>query len=455
MGKTKGRTAGGSHALLGKIAAVFTAVMLLVTMTAGSAFAANSARVTALADGITTAVGNVSTLTDLLENAKTGPNAQAFVIFDNPYCVKLPEVKDLSVRVYKAGTDIDVSIPVTKLEQGGDTLSIWTGQVPQRVSDHIMKEMAGLQAKVDLGKYNEHPEKLVTDIDDIMNNFSVELVGLPADHFTYQGGAFVITNEIFKQAVQILKDAYIEQNGSFTSFSDIIQSTLKEMGVTVDDLTQDMSAEDAAKFKGTIENIDSLIDYMSSDAFTGVMVAGAQVGCSDPYYAKYQVQQRYYKYVNGKLKYVGSKYAGKYDKDFGGYCFLGKVGDRIKASDYIDETYKGKTYSYLGSYDSDVVYDGSNWSNYKLTSFKVGSNTSGLVLRYVTGTPGTSAANGTSSNGGNGTAVSTGQNSAENSGSYAGSAPNTGDDSPLGLYVGILVAALVVTGGIAAYRKKK
>ena len=75
-----------------------------------------------------------------------------------------------------------------------------------------------------------------------MNNFSVELVGLPADHFTYQGGAFVITNEIFKQAVQILKDAYIEQNGSFTSFSDIIQSTLKEMGVTVDDLTQDMAA---------------------------------------------------------------------------------------------------------------------------------------------------------------------------------------------------------------------
>lgn len=396
-----------------------------------------------------------SAFAGVLDEVKKGENAMAVVMVENPDCEKLPEIGDLTVRISSAEAGIDIKVPVQKLSEEDEFLCMWLGVPEERISDEIMKKLAEIQGKIDLQEVSETLE----DVDQLLSKFQVEVQGLPEGHYVSQGGALVITNEIYKQAIDVIRQALKEEGLEFDSFSELIKQVLSELGLTLDDLfdTSDMTEEDWADLaeegitkedfellKDLIVNIDQVIDYLCSDEFTGVLIAGANLTCSCPEVEDYQIQHRYYERTGGKLKLVGTVHEGVYDEQFEDYWLTGKSGDVIKASDYMKPVYKGKTYEFMGSYDDFALIDG--WKGYEMDSFVLGKDlTTGLVLRYVIDKGDSPAAgngngNGGNRNGGNGQAAPAGE-----------TAPKTGDDTPLGMYVLLLVTA---AGAILGLRKQ-
>lgn len=400
----------------------------------------------------------------ILDEMKTGNNAMAVVMVENPDCEKLPEIGDLTVRISSAEAGIDISVPVQKMSGTDDYLCMWLGVPEERISDEMMKKLAEIQGKIDLQEIGDTLE----DVEKLLNRFQVEVQGLPEGHYVSQGGALVITNEIYKQSIDIVRQALKEEGMEFNSFSELIEKMLADAGMTLDDLfdTSDMTEEDWAdladmgitketmdQLKELVVNIDQVIDYLCSDEFTGVLIAGAYLTCDCPELSEFEIVHRYYEKVNGKMKLVGTVYEGEYDEVWGDYYIPAKSGDLVKASDYVNPVYKGKTYEYLGSYDSDVLLledwgESFKWSDYKMDSFVVdaddGMGTYGLVLRYVID-KGTTGGNGNGGNGGNG--------SGQTDPASGETAPKTGDDAPIGMYIALLITAIGAVGAAAAYRK--
>ncbi len=404
---------------------------------------------------------------ELLDEMKKSPNAMALVFIDNEECLELPNLKDLQVRVSAEGTGIDLRIPVEKVEVEGEFLGMWLGVPKEKISDAIMKELGEIQGKIDLGAYEENPDDLLTEIDKLLSHFQVEVLGLPEGHYITQGTAVVITSEIYKQVIDMAIESAKELFGEdVTSFSQIIEKLLAENGLTLDDIfntadfteedwadlaTLGITKEDIEAMKSLIQNIDPIVDYLTSEEFSGLLFAGAELSCSCPFSSDFQIIHRYYKKVDGKLKMVGTVFEGEYDPEWDDYYITGTSGDVIKASDYIQPVYKGKTYEYMGSYDSITRYKGFDWDDYKMDSFVLDdedSFTDGLILRYVIDVGGNGAEN---SGGENGSAGHGGDGTGNGSGQTA---PKTGDESPLGMYVLLMAAAAGALGCAAAYRRK-
>ena len=152
----------------------------------------------------------------------------------------------------------------------------------------------------------------------------------------------------------------------------------------------------------------------------------------------YSVEHRYYERVNGKLKLIGTVEEGE---EADAYFLKGISGTIISAKDFKQPVYQGRTYKYLGSYDDAALYDDYKWQNYKLDSFELGDEDYfGLVLRYVYDKDGSAAAGGAAGASGEGDEQS---------------APPTGDEAPLGIYVLVLAAACCATAVTATMRRKK
>lgn len=377
---------------------------------------------------------STSAYADIVDDLKKEPNAMALVTIDNEDCVEIPNLKDLSVRITAPGTKIDITIPVEKVEAEGDTLGFWLGYPKDRISDAIMNELAEVQGKIDLGMYEKDPEKFMTDVDNILSKFNVEIIGLPENHYSVVSSSMILTNDIFRQVAEMFKDLIKEEVGDFDSFADLIDVLLKEKGVTLDELLEGLEPEEAAAVKDLLENMDPLLNYITSSEYSGLLIAGAQLACECPTIDYFQIIHKYYERTGGKLKLLATVYDGTYDEFYEAKYLQGYSGDVIKAKSFINCKYEGKLFQYLGSYDSYALYDGYQWSKYKLDSFILGDwQTDGLVLRYVIDVNKKEPVS----------AAATSQ------------APDTGDRASLGMYVLMLFVALGATGAIAGHRKKK
>ena len=306
-----------------------------------------------------------------------------------------------------------------------------------------MKELAEVQGKIDLGTYEKDPEKFLTDIDDILSKFNVEIIGLPENHYSVVSSSMILTNDIFQQIVDMFKELIKEEAGDFDSFADLIDQLLTESGLTMEQFLAELDPEDAAAVKDLLENLDPLLDYITSADFSGLLIAGAELACECPSIDYFQIIHRYYERTDGgKLKLLATVYEGTYDDYFDGKCLQGYSGDIIKAKNFVNCKYDGQLFEFMGSYDSYVLFDDYKWSDYELDSFTLGDwETDGLVLRYVIDSDKTAAAPGG--------IAGTGDSD------KGDPLPDTGDRSSLGMYIVLLFTALGASGAIAGYHRKK
>ncbi len=407
-----------------------------------------------LALAMVLSVTTASAFAGVMDQIKDSNNAMAVVMVENPDCEKLPEVGDLTVRISSAEAGVDIRVPVQKVSESEEFLCMWLGMPEEKLSDEMMKKLAEIQGKIDLQEIGDTLE----DVDKLLTHFQIEVLGLPEGHYVTEGGALVITSEIYRQAIDIIRQALKEEGVEFDSFSELIEKLLAEADLTLDDIfdMSDMTDEDWAELaemgvtkediemmKDLIVNIDQVIDYFCSDEFTGILIAGAYLTCDCPEIMEYQIQHRYYERTDGKLKLVGVVNEGEYDADLEEYYLTAVGGTVIKAADFKNTSYKGKTYSYMGSYDNFALYD--KWKGNELKSFTLGEDfTSGLVLRYVYDKGG-SASEGTGGNGGQPDPAA-GDN---------GAAPKTGDEAPISMYILLLATAAAAAGCTRAYRKAR
>lgn len=303
------------------------------------------------------------------------PNAICFAMF-NPYCRYMNELKDVSVKITKAGTDVNIVIPIKPMkiddtmigeffgdEEAPDSaeLTFWVSDETAQLSEAVMEQLKEIQGKVDLGTYGS--EKTIRAIEKALGNFKLELIGDGTEHYTVEddGGAIILTNDIFQQIVSIIKEAYgYETDKEFESFASLIKEIMADSEIDINKL----SAEEKAAIEDLINNIDPIVEYLQSNDFRGVFVGGVYADC-DCFDIEYTVQNRYYKNVNGKLELVGTEYVMNGNEKL----FVAYNGDMLDFNQYINTSYKGQTYKYVGCYDSWCV--GSDYNEYigKFTKF--------------------------------------------------------------------------------------
>lgn len=392
----------------------------------------------------------------ILDELQKSPNAMVLVTADNEDCKELANFGDLKVHIRSEGSNLDVTVPVQKVEDEGEFYGMWVGVPEKKIEDEVMKELAEIQGKFDLGELEG--EDALDDIEAALTRFKVDVEGLPEGHYTSEGGAVVITSEMIKQALDILREMLEEEYGEFDTFGGLIERILAEEDLTLDDLfdTTGITPEemeemgitqaDIDAMKDLILNIDTVLEYMSSEEFTGVLIGIVGLTCDCPYMESFWITHRYYERVNGRLKLVGTADEGEYDEFWEDYSLTGQSGDIIRASDYLKPEYKGVTYTFEGSYDDFVLLDSDySWKEAKMDSFVLGDEeVSGLVLRYVIDRGG--AAGGGSGNSGD---------HASKAGASGDKSPATGDEQMPGMYILLFLTAVMAAGAAAAAKRRE
>lgn len=398
------------------------------------------------------------------------PNAMIAVYLSNTDCEKIKETPDrLQVQISSDQDNFSVTVPVEKVTEEGEFYGLWLNLPETRLDKELMRQMSEIQDRIELGDYTENPEDFFTDIMEISGCFNVHVTGLPEGHFTEEGACFVLTSKLVRTIMEMVKDIFSEMIAAVDSYAEMLELILEAMGTDLEEVLKEldslsdedlqdmeMTREDIEMIKSWLLNIDEVIAYLSGDEFTGILSADIMLDCNCPYIESYQISHRYYEKRGGKLKLAGTIYEGEYDEYLEEYFLTGKSGDIIRASDFINTSYKGKDYRFIGSYDDMVLYDDFKWSEYETDSFVLGGDdenyVSGLVLRYVIDTDADKPVSGnTAAPGGNkpgsGSAQSSPAEGAEN-------APATGDNSPLAAYMFLAAGAGCVLSVLLLYQKK-
>ncbi|WP_338546986.1 hypothetical protein V1225_14200 [Emergencia sp. JLR.KK010] len=388
---------------------------------------------------------------DFMDDVKQSPNAVVMVSVDNEDCLELENLKDLKVRLTCPGAGLDMTVPVEEVQMDGETMGLWLGFPSEKISDAIMNKLAEMQGELDLGELEEDPKldmtsmedagDVIEDIENLLTEVEITVEGLPEGHYVVDGSAAILTHEVCKAAIDMIMEAAREEFGEVNSFSELFDKLMKQLGLDLDEVldtsawTQEdweileemgITEADIENIKTLIANLDPLIEYITSEEFSGILIANAYLVCECPQICDYTVEHRYYERVDGKLKLVGTVNEGEKANN---YYLMGTEGDIIYAEDFKQPVYQGKTYEYLGSYSDYALYDDYNWKYYRMKSLTLGDyeSGSGLVLRYVYDKDGSAAAGSTAGTSGKGDGQS---------------APATGDEQPLGIYVLVLAAAL-------------
>ncbi len=407
------------------------------------------------------------------------PDAVALVEVDNPECRLINEIGDLNVKiVFKEDGREIVTIPVERVEEtDDDTLALWLGYGFNQVADDIKQKMEGFQANFHLQSWDElkkilessdtsELERYLTDmeksLEDIFANYTVELTGLPEaeDHeFKTETGAMLMTSELANELLAIVRDIVsdaleltdAEKAGivDFSSMIKTVENKMRQQGYLEEgeDMLSALEAlmekkftdEERAQINKEIADIDAVLNYVRDEKYSGTVIAGVYVTCGCPVSMEYEIIHQYFKEVNGKMKLAGTEQYGPEDGYYSGF-----TGDMIKAADYIKCEYKGETYEYIGSYDSEAeLYDQKDvdefysdedwWSESRMDEFVLDDDDDspfGLVLRYELKD---SAGSGMLADNGN---------------------PQTGDNSFIELYaVLLLISAVGVIAVIVSNRR--
>ena len=71
-------------------------------------------------------------------------------------------------------------------------------------------------------------KKFLTDIDNVLSKFHVEIIGLPENHYSVVSSSIILTNDIFQQIVDMFKELIKEEVGDFDSFASLIDVLLQD-----------------------------------------------------------------------------------------------------------------------------------------------------------------------------------------------------------------------------------
>lgn len=408
------------------------------------------------------------------------PDAVALVTVDNVNCKVINDIKDLSVVIkFKDDGRVIANIPVVKVENAADdTVALWLGYEPtEAILDEIKDEMSEIQKDFHFPSWNElmdlimnstekeleaYMENLENVLGKILGSYTVELTGLPeaADHeYKYEADVMILNSKLVNEMLTFCKeligqmfemtDAEIAEITTFSGWVDALEKEMVEQGVLEPgedflDMLEDsgaveFTAEERAEVEAAIAEIDNILAYMKSEAYKGTVIAGVSVTCGCPHLVTYEVIHQYFKVTNGKAKLVGTVYEGDKKDSFGDKYYEGWEGTTVKASDYINCDYKGNTYEYVGSYDSiNVFYE--SWAQdfyderdyydrYEVVDeYTLAYNDvyapEGILLCYEI------------------------VDNTETS-------PSTGDDSNMGIYVGIMALAVAAMAAAVLVRRRK
>lgn len=406
----------------------------------------------------------------IAEDFDKQPNAAVSVYLSNPDCEKIKEAETLNrlhVQIFSEQDNFSVTVPVEKVVEDGEFFGLWMNLPEMRLDKELMRQMSEIQDRIELGNYTENPEDFFTDMMEILSCFKVRVTGLPEGHFTEEGACFIMTSKLFRTIIEMIKDIFSETIAEVNSYAEMLELMLESMGTDLEEVLKELdslsdedlqymeiSREDIEMIKSWLLNIDEVVAYLSGDEFTGILSADIMLDCDCSYIDSYQISHRYYEKRGGKLKLAGVVYEGEYDEDYEDYYLTGKSGDIIRASDFINTSYKGKNYRFIGSYDDMVLYDDFKWSEYKTDSFILGGDdenyVTGLVLRYVIDTDSDKPASDSTAPGGD----TPGQKPPASSSENAVNPPVTGDDTPLALYILLAAGAGCILGMFLLRRKK-
>lgn len=405
--------------------------------------------------------------------AEQVPDVTANVLLFNTECLELPNLEDDLSMVISRKTDGSViaEIPLTTVvdEDGEETTGYWQGIAMDALTDEVMDELIALQGELemdDISTYNsvEEADDVLEDIEeevsDILDGFNVTLSGAPEGHYEVETIASVMTSEIMEYVIELLKEVFAyemqSENPDYVvpeSFSQLIKDYLEYAEISLDELAEELGME-ALLDDTTWAEVDEAVEFLCSDEFKGMLVVNAYLDCDCPETISYEVVHEYYKVVDGKKTLVGTASYGPLGSEYDdGYYYEGKTGDLIKAEDYINCEFGGKTYKYVGSYEY--------FDEYELSEFTLSGGWDdpyGLILRYEleedaddnsgvnTGSDKNNQTTDTDNKSGNSDVKVNATNA---------KAAQTGDHSHLGRYIVLLVAAVAVVVVLVIKKRKK
>ena len=287
---------------------------------------------------------------------------------------------------------------------------------------------------------------------DIYQGYKVELQGLPeGGHFTYEHSGLVLTSELIVEIFDFAKELFAEileipEVKDAQTVQEILDALAKMMEYeSLEAMLVDfeMTEEEMTQLNAMVALVEDVLAQAKAGTFAGILVDSGYLTCACPDLEYYEIYHEYYKEVNGKRTLV-ARIAENSD-EWGSSMVTGEAGDYIRAEDWIQCEFDGLTYDYVNSYDSWVMYDEEpKWDSDIVTEFKLGDfEYSGLVLRYVYVEEPEVTVDPSPEDDGDQELT---QQDEE--------APLTGDHTPIGLYVALLITALVAVVVLFAYKKR-
>ena len=302
-------------------------------------------------------------------------------------------------------------------------------------------------------KLAEHSDEIADIEMDIFKGYTVELKGLPEGHYTYKHTGIVLTSKLIADGFEFVKKVMVEllempEAEEVQNLQQMLEALAKFMEYeSLDKMYADfeLTEEEIKELQDALIFADDILAQAQAGTFEGTLVDMGTLSCTCPILDVFEVYHEYYKEVNGKRTLV-ARIAENGDQ-WGESTVEGVSGDYIRAEDWIKCEFDGVTYDFVNSYDSWVIYEEEvNWEKDILTEFKLGDfEYSGFVLRYVhventdevvvpdDHTDG-------SVNPDNGDAQE---------------APLTGDHTPLGVYVALLITAVLAIIALLVHKKNQ
>lgn len=318
-----------------------------------------------------------------------------------------------------------------------------------------------LKAKMDAAGDAEGYDEL-----NVMKGYSLTLGGLESDHYKYGIMSEVMNRDtaifgfdmvvkLYFALLEITLDEGEAQPETYAEFFDILAQHSEpafenyEAMLAAEGYTEAEIAEELETVKFMDEDLVNARDE-SYDYPTELWI-DVDLLCDCPVMMEYEIQHHYYKIVDGKLQPVPVivEDGDQYDEWYEYRYFLGEEGTEISAKDYQKPEYDGVEYEYVGSYDIDAmwIYENEPYTAYdeefKLDSYELGDYCDGLILVYV--------AEETSDN----TVSEEVPEEDVVADDNDEAAPPTGDEQPVGLYIGLFVIAVAAAGGLIVYKRKR
>jgi len=424
------------------------------------------------------------------EDGKNNPNFSADVSLSNGDCVEFETLKkaELSITLTKdEDPAMTITAPVVYDEEletfsteayiEGEAMESILAELSARQSGYLKKSMEEAAGDIDESEPIAEASKLMrmtlseTEEDgeeeyDILEGYTVVLNGLPeGGHYTCEflasvenGDTVIFVFEFAKALMkELLKEEYPDVKLEADTYIGLMDEIAKLEGFeTYHDalLAEDYTEEEIAEEMELYIEMDAMLQQARSGAYPATLDLFGVLACECPVMEYYEIYHEYYKEdLDGNRSLVARVAEGD-EEGLGFSALKGATGSYIRAEDYIQCEYEGRTYEYVNSYDSFTIYDEKpNWEKDIVTEFKLGDMMySGMVLRYVEKEvpPDPEPVPDIEDD----ADVEPSEPEADSDQDTEVSPP-TGDHTMIGIYIALIVTALAAVIVLLAYNKKK